>query len=334
MSLSTLSPACNQSDGRMGDVVDSSAVPYIETPTFSGRDEGWIFTARTGSSISNIGDLGEGVQDDHNDEGVEEQRPWRLGEPYCRRNQAGGSRSHPSPAPVVVHPPSGIMPTNLDHPYGRYQISQQPGHVGHSAAVRPPTNGQVGGDPRLLCVRPTTQMYWRPNQRTMYQSQPVQMRFPNAQWNSPGTSQEGWRIGPRSSPSSHRGAVHPQSSASGYGLGPLYPGQQQMRSSHGSGYAPYLPPPTAQRAAHILTGQYTHGERIRGIAESRLLWSRLDREVPGGPYNPEQGFAADVAKYARYGGIFAYRIITDRSYGVGILGVGKKNTSAQWWNGG
>ena len=141
----TLSPIGNRSGERTVDIVDASMVPYIDTPTFSRRDEGGVDTSRAGSSISDIDDRDEGGQEDHTEEHVEEPRPWRLGDPYYRCDQPGANGIQSSPLQATAHSPPGIMPMSGNQPLPTCHFPQHPRHVGQTVAVYPPTNVQLGG---------------------------------------------------------------------------------------------------------------------------------------------------------------------------------------------
>ena len=90
--------------------------------------------------------------------------------------------------------------------------------------------------------------------------------------------------------------------------GRLSPQQQtnQMRptprtTAAGGAWAPYLPKPTAKRAAQQLRQEERHGDRVQGIAEARRLWTRLDDWATPGPADPEEGFMDEVLEYAPFG---------------------------------
>ena len=69
----------------------------------------------------------------------------------------------------------------------------------------------------------------------------------------------------------------------------------------GGDWVPFPPKPAAKRYVHLLRHQQRHGGRVRGIADARRLWSRLEEGELGGPSTPAEGFPADVIQYASYG---------------------------------
>ena len=77
--------------------------------------------------------------------------------------------------------------------------------------------------------------------------------------------------------------------------------RRQVNGTAGGEWVPYLPKPTAKKAARQLRQDQAHGERVQNIADARRLWTRLEEMDPRGPGNPEEGFPPTVAQYARYG---------------------------------
>ena len=75
--------------------------------------------------------------------------------------------------------------------------------------------------------------------------------------------------------------------------------KEQVR--RGMRYMPVLQKATSKKKAMGLNDRVIHGERIQKAADAQRLWSRLEEESPGGPYNPAPGFPDGVAQMAKYG---------------------------------
>ena len=181
---------------------------------------------------------------------------------------------------VMQHPPGiGMCPVQMHH-----QIMTDAQYVPYLNPM------SMCFDPRWASTRPNESGY---NQAGGMMA-----------WTTPSSSNEATMSGHQQTPTYSPCYRY----ASRCSDGRLSPHQQPTRmrrqpraAGAGGTWAPYLPKPTAKRAARQLRQEHSHGERVHRVADARRFWTRLYDWYSTGPGDTEDGFSSAVVQYARCG---------------------------------
>ena len=210
---------------------------------------------------------------------------WQLGQPYYRDFTFVTVLPERSNGGSTMNPPPGIA-GSIDNVYQSVNMYQHPMSEFQNGT------GNAMSDPRWMSPR--------------YGNEGYGSSIPNVNWLTPPSSRNSGTSSSNEGQSSHHSGNHMGNSC----------------RMAGGEWVPFLPKPTAKKAAQQLRQEQAHGERVQNVADARRLWDRLEEQDPDGPEDPEEGFSTIVVRYARYG----------REYVKKAL----EQTTAkawQWWRG-